>query len=163
MKDTILKSFESSHPDEKIIFTSAATFLETISDIPVGTSSQRLSQKRGFLIFTREKIFFTTGSFSISSVLYFLLCVYCLFMLFEEKNWLFIIPLVFFIIGIRQRWSQEKQISASEILDLKLEEASSLGRQYTTILVYVTGRVFQFVTAQVPGKEILESLKPKKV
>lgn len=161
-KDSAVKWFKGKNPDEEIVFASAATFLETNGDTPVGLSTKRFFQKQGVFILARTQLVFKANAFSLTAIVYFLFLVYSLILMFAEREWSFIIPALFFFAGLAQRRPFEKHVRVDDIQDVKLEEIISMRGKYPIIMIYLAGKVIQIVTAQVPNREILEAIKPSK-
>jgi hypothetical protein len=69
-KDSAVKWFKSKNPDEEIVFSSAATILETKEATSTGWSLQRLFQHRGVVIVTQNQIALKDSLFSISTIFF---------------------------------------------------------------------------------------------
>jgi len=156
----VVNSVKQKYPNEEIIFSSAASILQTKGDNPVGWSFKRIFQQRGIAVFTRERIFLKSSFYSLFTLIHIVIIVSCLILYFRNSEFIYLLISVLSGVYILQRLPYQTQIPVVDIKDVKLNPVYGATGRYSLLTVTLENRSINIVTAQNLSEEVKEILSP---
>jgi hypothetical protein len=161
-KASVVEWFKSKNPNEEVLFASAATVLETSDVAPVGWSFQRLLQRRGVVIVTKNQITLKNNLFSLSAITYLFLFVLSLVMLIGSQDWDYLLGVIVFGMFTAQFLPYEKQILVRDIQRMKLGTVRGIVSKGSLLTVFCKGKSVNIVPAQLLSEDVVNSILPNK-
>jgi hypothetical protein len=155
-KDAAVKWFESKNPDERIVFASAATMLETSESGSTGWSLRRLFQHRGVVIVTRNQIALKDNLLSISTAVFSILLIFAILVFLMDRNPNAFLGIIIFGIFMAQRLPYEKQIPLKDIQKVSISELHSFTGKYSLLTIYLKDKTINIVPAQILNNEVVD-------
>jgi hypothetical protein len=155
-KGSAVKWFKSKNPDEEIVFSSAATILETKEATSTGWSLQRFFQHRGVVIVTRNQIALKDSLFSISTVFFSVFLIFSITIFLQNQDLSAFLGVVVFGIFIVQRLPYEKQIPLKDIQKINIRELRSFTGKYSLLTIHLKDKAINIVPAQNFKQEIVD-------
>ncbi len=151
----------SRYPEEEIIFASAATILETDKAAPVGWSFQRLFQRRGVLILTRNQLVLKDSFFSLFTAFYLFVLIASLAMFLRSQDWLYLLLVVLSCAFILQRLPYQQQIPLKDIREVKLGSVRGITAKGSLFTVYLKDKAINIVPAQILPEEVIQAISSR--
>ncbi|MEM7348458.1 MAG: hypothetical protein AAF485_29865 [Chloroflexota bacterium] len=149
---------EKQHPDEAVIFASAATILQTSGNEPVGWSFKRFFQRRGVAVFTRNHLFLQSSFYSLFTLLHVVIIINCLILYMRNQNFILIPVIILSIMFILQRLPYQKKIPLTSIEAIKLNPVYGATGKHSLLTVIRDDKSINIVTSQNITEEVSELL-----
>jgi hypothetical protein len=149
-----VKWLKRKHPEEEVVFASAATILETNKAVPVGWSFQRLFQRRGVLILTRNQLVLKDSFFSLFTVFYLFVIIASLAMFLGSQEWLYLLFVIPSSALVLQRLPYQQQIPLNDIREVKLGSVRGITAKGSLFTVYLRDKAINIVPAQILPEEV---------
>lgn len=159
--DSAIKWMKSKYPEEEIVFSSAATILETRKAVPVGRSLQRIFQHRGIVMVTKKQIVLKSV-FSLSAFFYLSLLVVSLIALWESKDWSYLFGIIFFGIATVASLPYQKQIPLNEIREIELGSVKGITKTASLLTVYLENKAVNIVPAEILNEDVVNLISPNR-
>jgi hypothetical protein len=147
--------FKRKYPEEKIVFISSATFLETIKMPPLNYSFRRLLQRMGIIVITRNLVVLKNNIISFIAALQLIIFVTALFAYYANRDVTFLLLAIVTSIFILKRLPYKKEIYRKDIDDMKLTSVRGISSTYSQLTIYLKNKTIHIATVQNLPKEIL--------
>jgi hypothetical protein len=157
----VIKWLKNKHPEEEVVFASAATILETTQKNQIGWSLRRLFQRRGVMIITRNQIVLKDSMFSFYTVFWLFMFAFSLFAIFQSRSSDFILWAILSAIFLLQRLPYQRQIPLKDIRELKLKPIRGILAKGSLLTVYLENNTINIVPAQLLNDDIMSVISPR--
>lgn len=149
---------ERLYPDETVLFSTAATILETRHESPTGWSLHRFFQRRGNVAITDARIFMQSSFLSLLTVIWIAVIGYCVYHYFQNANVFSAVMAIVAAIFIAQRRPYSRDLPFGSIQRVHFGSVRGMAARCDIISIVVDGRAIQLVTAQLVPDKIRERL-----
>ncbi|SFH54287.1 hypothetical protein SAMN05421753_10190 [Planctomicrobium piriforme] len=137
-----------SYPSEPLLFSSAATILETNRVTPTGWSLRRIFQRRGNVAITANRLFVESNLFSPLTLIWLVAGGFGIYKLFNGgESFNVILPIVGALF-IFQRRPYHRDISFEQIRSIQFGSVRGVANRCDLMTVELQSHALQLVTAQ---------------
>lgn len=157
-KNAAVNWLKKKHPEEDIVFASAATILETNKATPTAWSFHRLFQRRGVLILTRNLLVLKDNFFSLFTIFWLVIFVSSLIMLFRYPGLNALVLLGLSGVFILQRLPYQQKIPLSDIQNAELNSVQGISTKGSLLTVSWRGKTINIVPAQLLDEELIRMI-----
>ncbi|MGF1569902.1 MAG: hypothetical protein ACFCVD_17845 [Nodosilinea sp.] len=149
---------ERQYPGETVLFSTAATILETRHESPTGWSLKRFFQRRGNIVITDARIFIQSSFLSLMTVIWIVVIGCGLYLYVQNANIFAIVMAVFAAIFIIQRRPYSRNVPFNSIRHVHFGSVRGLLGRLNIMSIVINSRAIQLVPIQFVPDDIRERL-----
>jgi hypothetical protein len=150
------------YPQEKVLFSTAATILETPRSAPIGWALRRVFQRHGNLVVTDRRVFIQSSFVSLIGILWFAAIAYFGFRLTRARQVTDMLAIVVASVFLIRRRPYSRDLPFDAIRHVQFGTVRGAAAECDIISIALSDGAIQLVGAQrVPGpiRELLQRLE----